>query len=146
MRFIYNAIESGWNVKKIDNSLFHLGKNIVKLLDEKIDISVTSKFNKSNEEYFKTNSKGYAVNMIDILLTPISNWTNNDPNIIWFDFDKLYELEEWVSNKLGKGFKLEKLNSSNHIECNLKLTDNFIKKYNKIYNNYDFRKEKKTLI
>jgi hypothetical protein len=27
----------------------------LKLLDEKIDISVTSKFNKSNEEYFKTN-------------------------------------------------------------------------------------------
>ena len=68
--------------------------------------------------------------MIYIFITPISEYHNHDPNIIWFDFDKLYELEEWVSNKLGNPFKLERLNSSKHIECNLKRTDNFIKKYN----------------
>ena len=59
---------------------------------------------------------------------------------------KLNELEDWVSNKLKKPFKLEKLNSSKHIECNLKLTNNFIKKYNEIYDAYDFKKEIKTLL
>ena len=101
----------------------------LKLLDEKIDISVTSKFNKSNEEYFKTNSKGYAVNMIDILLTPISNWTNNDPNIIWFDFNEMDKFENWVSEKLDKPFKLHSVNSSKHMECDLVLDEEFIKRY-----------------
>ena len=59
--------------------------------------------------------------IIYILITPISEYHNHDPNIIWFDFDKLYELEEWVSNKLGKSFKLEKSNSSNHFKCQLLL-------------------------
>lgn len=118
----------------------------LKLLDEKIDISVTSKFNKSNEEYFKTNTKGYAINMIDILLTPISNWTNNDPNIIWFDFNELDKFEDWVSKKLEKPFTLHSVNSSKHMESKIILNDDFIKKYNSIYDYYDFPKLQKTLI
>ena len=118
----------------------------LKLLDEKIDISVTSKFNKSNEEYFKTNSKGYAVNMIDILLTPISHWTNNDPNIIWFDFNEMDKFENWVSNKLEKPFTLHSANSSKHMESKILLNDDFIKKYNTIYDYYDYPKLQKTLI
>ena len=91
-------------------------------------------------------AKLYLPIFLGIQFNPTSEWHEHNPNIIWFDFDKLYELEEWVSNKLEKPFKLERLNSSKHVECNLKLTDNFIKKYNKIYDSYDFRKEKKTLI
>lgn len=128
-----------WEV--ICNYLIDLG-----LLNEKIDISVTSKFRKSEEEYFKSNSKGYAVNMIDILLTPISYWTNNEPNIIWFDFSEMDKLEDWVSDKLGKPFKLHSVNSSKHMECNLELDDEFIKRYNTIYDYYDFPKSQKTLI
>jgi hypothetical protein len=116
------------------------------LLDEKIDISVTSKFNKSQEEYFKTNTKGYVVNMIDILLTPLSFWTNNDPNIIWFDIKEMEKLENWVSTTLNKPFKIHSLNSSKHMECNLVFDDNFIKRYDSIYNHYDLPKLNKTLI
>jgi hypothetical protein len=118
----------------------------LKLIDEKIDIDVTSKFKKSDEEYFKTNTKGYAINMIDILLTPISLWTNNDPNIIWFDFNEMNKLEEWVANKIEKPFKLHSVNSSKHMECVITLDDNFIKKYDSIYDYYDFPKLNKTLI
>jgi len=116
------------------------------LLDERIDISVTSKFRKSEEEYFKSNTKGYAINMIDILLTPISNWTNNDPNIIWFDFNKMNELEEWVSNKIGRPFQLHSVNSSKHMECEIVMNEEFIEKYNSVYDYYDFPKIEKTLI
>jgi hypothetical protein len=118
----------------------------LKIIDERIDISVTSKFNKSDEEFFKSNTNGYAVNVIDILLTPISFWTNHNPNIIWFEFNKLNELDRWVSDKLGKPFKLHSVNSSKHMECNLTLDDNFVAKYNSIYDYYDLHKTTKTLI
>jgi hypothetical protein len=88
----------------------------------------------------------YLINMLYIQITPLYFLHNHNPNIIWFDFKKLNELEDWVSNKLKKPFKLEKSNSSKHIECNLKLTNNFIKRYNEIYDVYDFKKEVKTLI
>jgi hypothetical protein len=116
------------------------------LLDEKIDISVTSKFNKSQEEYSKINTKGYAVNMIDILLTPISHWTGNNPNIIWFDIKEMDELEKWVSTTINKSFQIHSLNSSKHMECDLVFDENFVKKYNSIYDYYDFPKLNKTLI
>jgi len=107
----------------------------LKLLDKKVDI-----INWENTIF------GYAVNMIDILLTPISYWTNNDSNIIWFDFDKINELESWVSEKVDKPFKLESANSSKHIECNIVLDDRFINKYNDIYDYYDLPKSTITLI
>lgn len=118
----------------------------LKIIDERIDITVTSKFKKSEEEYFKKNTKAYAVNMIDILLTPLSHWTNNNQNIIWFDFNEMNKLEEWVSETLGKPFKLYSVNSSKHMECKIILNDEFIEKYNNIYDYYDFPKLEKSLI
>jgi hypothetical protein len=118
----------------------------LKLLEERIDISVTSKFKKSEEEFIKKNTKAYAVNMIDILLTPISCWTNNNQNIIWFDFDNINELENWVSKKIGKDFKMVKTNSSQHFNCNIKINNEFKEKYDNIYNVFENRKLDKTLL
>lgn len=110
-------------------------------------ISYSKNFLKNNNIKLSNKvNETYLVNMLYTIISPISVWHNHNPNIIWFDFKKLYELEEWVSNKLNKPFKLEKINSSKHIECNLKLTDGFIKKYNEIYDIYDFKKEIKTLM
>jgi hypothetical protein len=80
------------------------------------------------------------------LFTPAGNYHLHDSRIKWFDFNKLYELEEWVSNKLEFEFKLDKLNTSKHIESNLKLNDKFIKKYNSIYDRFDLPKKNKSLI
>lgn len=88
----------------------------------------------------------YLRNILSILIFPISLLHNNNPNIIWFDFNKLYELEEWVANKIKKPFKLEKINSSKHIECNFKLTNSFITMYDDIYDVYDFNKAEKSII
>jgi hypothetical protein len=77
---------------------------------------------------------------------PLSYWTNNDPRIIWFDISELNKLEDWVSNKIQKPFKLEKINSSQHFECGLKLDDNFVKKYDAVYKIFDKPKLQKTLI
>lgn len=88
----------------------------------------------------------YMMTMIYILINPTSFWHNNDTNIIWFDFDKMNEFEEWVSNKLEIDFVLEKSNGSQQFECNLKLDDNFIKLYDSIYDYYDLPKQIKTLL
>jgi hypothetical protein len=133
-------------LKELDeNDVLHYTSNDILDINS-MDLMVTSFIKKYPIELKTDFAKAYLPIMLGIQFNAISEWHEHNPNIIWFDFDKLYELEEWVSNKLEKPFKLERLNSSKHIECNLKLTDNFIKKYNKIYDSYDFRKEKKTLI
>lgn len=81
-----------------------------------------------------------------ILFTPHSHYHFHYSKIKWFDFDKIHELEEWVSNKLGFEFKLQKINTSKHIESNLKLDDNFIKKYNSVYDRFDLPKTNKTFL
>lgn len=83
--------------------------------------------------------------MLKILITPYSNWHNHDSNIIWFDFNQLDKLEEWVSNKLNMNFKLINLNSSNHFDSKLILNDEFKEKYDSIYLPYDEIKSVKTL-
>jgi hypothetical protein len=91
-------------------------------------------------------SEEYIVNVINILITPSSYWHNHDNNIIWFDIKELNLMEKWVSNKIGKEFKLKQVNSSQHIGCSLKLDENFKKRYNSIYDFYDIQKTNKTLI
>lgn len=91
-------------------------------------------------------SEEYVVNIIDILITPFSHWHNHDKDIIWFDIKDLSSMEKWVSDKIGKPFNLRQVNSSQHIDCVLKLDEDFKDRYNKIYDFYDLPKEKMTLI
>ncbi len=88
----------------------------------------------------------YLSNMMIILYAPKSIWHGNHKDIIWFDFDKLNEMEDWVSFKLGKPFKLENFNTSKYVESNIKLDDHFRSKYNSIYDIYDIRKTNNTLV
>lgn len=126
---------------KINEFLYDL-----KLLDRKIDITHPLKIGESYENFLKNEVGGYVINIIDILLTPYSYWTNNDQNIIWFEFNELNKLEEWVSTTLEKPFTLHSVNSSKHIDSEIILNDDFIKKYNTIYDYYDLSKLEKTLI
>jgi hypothetical protein len=91
-------------------------------------------------------SEEYIVNVINILITPSSYWHNHDKNIIWFDIKELTLMENWISNKIGKEFKIKQVNSSQHMECSLTLNQNFKEKYNSIYDFYDIPKTNKTLI
>lgn len=88
----------------------------------------------------------YLSTILEIALTPYSHYHNFDSRIIWFDFNELNKLEDWVSNKLQLDFKLDKINSSQHFDCNLKLNDSFIKKYNSIFDRFDLHKNNKTLL
>jgi len=117
-----------------------------KLIEHRVDISLTSPIFKNQKEYFIKTLKAYIVNIIDILITPSTYWHNNDPNIIWFDIKNLKEMEMWISNITQKQFQLKQVNSSKHMETNLKLDSDFIKKYNSIYDYYDLPKSAKTLI
>jgi hypothetical protein len=113
----------------------------LKLINERVDINPPTTIYEEQQ-----NKNWYAVNIIDILLTPISFWTNHNPNIVWFEFDKLNELNKWVSNIIERPFEMQKVNSSKHIECDIILDDTFIKKYNDIFDYYDLPKIKNTLI
>lgn len=88
----------------------------------------------------------YTENVFKILYPPISQFHENYESIIWFDIKNLSQLEEWVSNKLNRPFKLEKINSSQHFECTLKNTENFKKKYDSIYGKFASYKKVKTLL
>jgi len=88
----------------------------------------------------------YVVNMFKILFSPSSFLHNHDPRIIWFDIKEVNKLEEWVTNITGKEFKMEKINSSQHFDCNLVIDENFKKKYDSIYEIYDNPKIIKTLL
>lgn len=80
------------------------------------------------------------------MVTPISVYHNNDPNILWFDFNNLNELEKWVSHKIGTPFKLEYFGSSQNYKSKINLNNYFIKKYDEIYDYYEDFKNQKTLI
>lgn len=94
---------------------------------------------------YKLNINEPGRNMLRILMFPYSRWHNHDPDIIWFDFNELYKLEEWVSNKLNMDFKLMNLNSSNHVDSKLELNDEFKEKYDSIYLPYDEIKTVRTI-
>lgn len=83
---------------------------------------------------------------IKLLFIPTSEYHNFDPSIIWFDFNKLHEMEEWVSKKLNINFKLLNINDTSKIECNLKLTDNLKKRYDKFFDKFDIAKVEKTFL
>jgi len=124
----------------IDDILFFTKYDLV----NKNDINKqVKKFLKNNK--IETNSKK-ILNIISIVFTPYSVYHNNDSRIIWFDFNQLHKLEEWVSIKINKNFVLEKSNSSKNFNSNIELNDYFIKKYDSIYETYDEYKNIKTLI
>lgn len=108
-----------------------------------------SKLEELAAEFLKINNiewEWYLSNMMMVLYAPKSLWHGNHKDIIWFDFDKLNEMEEWVSSKLGRPFKLKNFNTSQHMESNIKLDDYFRSKYNSIYDIYDIRKNNNTLV
>jgi hypothetical protein len=108
-----------------------------------------SKIEKLANEFLERNNiewEWYLSNMMIVLYAPKLIWHGNHKDIIWFDFDKLNEMESWVSSKLGRPFKLENFNTSKHVESNIRLDNYFKNKYNSIYDIHDIRKSDKTLM
>jgi hypothetical protein len=133
----------------VDDLLFYKTEDLVsvdstvKIINEFfVKVGLNSGVKNSTEKY----GDEYFVNMMYTLFQPESVWHNNDSKVIWFDFNKLNEMEDWVSNKIGKNFKLERCNTSSYCNPKLVLNDEFIEKYNNIYNFYDLPKTIKTLI
>jgi len=124
----------------LENILFYKSSDLED--NDKIIITINEFITKNKLEKISE----YGKNMIDILIRPYSYYHMHDPDIIWFDFNDLSKLENWVSNKLNMNFKLLKINSSKHFDCELKLNDSFKKKYDSIYAIYDLVKTKKTLL
>jgi hypothetical protein len=125
----------------VDDVLFYKSQDLV---SNNSQIDLINRFAEING--FTEYLDDYLIIMLGILIKPTSVWHNHNPKIKWFDFNRLNELEDWVSLKIGKPFKLEKSNSSVHFECNLTLNDSFKKKYESIYDYYDLPKQQKTLI
>lgn len=88
----------------------------------------------------------YLITNLKHLFIPLSDYHKFYKKIIWFDIENLSEMEMWISNKLGKKFKLLKVNSSNKIECNLKLSESFKQAYDKVFSDFDEPKTSKTFL
>jgi hypothetical protein len=112
------------------------------LLNEKNSVDFFMEFFEKNN--IKRNM--YTEQFMDLFWCPQSQYHCHDPNIIWFDYDNLSEMEKWVSNKLNKPFVLSHHNSSKSINSKLELNEEFINKYNSIYDKFDSPKSIKTLI
>lgn len=85
-------------------------------------------------------------NLLMPIFAPLSFYHSNHSDIIWFDFDKLYELEKWVSNKCGIEFKLEKFGSSKEYQSKVIIDDYFKERYESIYSTYEIVKKEKSII
>ncbi len=125
---------------KTDELLFYTSDDL---------ISNEAKYSKIRE-FFKINkvseSGPYVTAMMFMMMSPTSHYHHHDPSIIWFDIKELNKLEDWVSNIIGNSFKLEKINSSQHFECQIKNDDYFKSKYDSIYKNYDNPKVTNSII
>jgi hypothetical protein len=77
---------------------------------------------------------------------PIVELTNDNSKILWFDINRLDELNEWVSKTIGRKFKLESSNSSQNFNCLIDINDSFKEKYDNLFNIFEKRKINKTLI
>jgi len=129
----------------VDDLLYYNTANLQ--TSESIENLIDEFFIKFRLNVFKDlTNKRYVRNMLKIITVPTSFYHNHNSKIIWFDFNNLGELENWVSNKLSMNFKLDKINSSRQFECKLKLDSKFIEKYDLIYTPYEILKNLKTIM
>jgi hypothetical protein len=137
------------NNLELYNKLLELDLDDVLFYETKNLINKDSKVNLVKEFLNRLDYDGYDSKVESLLMpifSPLSTYHNNDPNIIWFDFNNLPELVNWVTKKTGKEFKLETFGSSNEYKSKLMVNDEFIKKYDNIYNFYDVIKKQNTVI
>lgn len=87
-----------------------------------------------------------VLTMLNVLITPINYYHNDNPNIKWFDLENLVEIEEWVKNITRKDFKLLNLNSSKDVEINIRNNKDFKERYDMVYGVFESKKNHKTII
>jgi hypothetical protein len=139
----HNEVELVSELSKLktdDILFFHNNEYSLNIRDESFKLSEAF-FTKNNIQYNKV-----LFDYLQLLYTPKSYYHNFDRRIIWFDFDKLNELENWVSDKLNMEFKLEEINSSKEVISELKNDEYFKQRFDYIYSKYEIIKENKTLI
>ena len=124
----------------IDDILFYNSTDVIS--SNSIKLTVLEFFKRI--KYKSTNTK--INNLFNVLFIPLSRYHLNNENIIWFEFNKLYKLENWVSNKLNIDFKLEQFGNSMSYKSDIQVDNNFIEKYDNIYNYYEYPKKIKTLL
>lgn len=138
--------ELSYRFSKFDlNDVFFFNKFDIMTKQSRYRIISKYLFNIS-PELIHNESYQYIVNIIDILLTPLSHWHHHNKDINWFDINETQKLEDWVSNITNTQFKLRHVNSSSSIQTNLELNEEFIEKYDSIYEYYDLPKSNKSVI
>ena len=135
---LYNKL-----IKLSYNDVLFFKENDYNLIiaDDLIDCAM--EFCKRNDIEIKAEYLGKFI----LLYRPKEFYHRNNPNIIWFDFNDLTKLENWVSNQLNREFKLVNINTSTNVECNFKNDESFQELYNSLYGKkYEQFKNKKSLI
>jgi hypothetical protein len=157
----YDSFISMWKMILNILDVYHLKHELVKTLSKlKIDdilffhrseysLLDTHSLLKLCKAFFTKNNIPYDLVLyqyLQLLYMPESSYHNFDKRIIWFDFNKLDELEKWVSDKLDMDFKLENINSSKNINCDIENDEYFKERFDYIFSRYEVIKENKTLI
>lgn len=106
--------------------------------------------NRLSEDFCKRNEihfDDFTKKTISTIFRPKEWFHRNNPNIIWFDIEQLNQLEDWISNRIDKEFRLVNINSSSNVKSGLIITSEFEKKYNKLYGErFEIHKKDKSLI
>ena len=112
-------------------------------------LNVDDQINLANEfcKRHKIENKDRSLSWLVQIYKPKEWYHRNNPNVIWFDYNRLNELEDWVSEKLNREFKLVKINSSVDTKCNLVDSEEFRNKFNQLYTQkYETFKKSKSII
>ena len=132
-------------VKLTYKEILFFSENDYNLLDVDDQIKLANDFCKQHK--IESKDKDRSLSWLIQMYKPKEWYHRNNPNIIWFDYNKLNELEDWVSEKLNREFKLVKINSSVDIKCNLVDSEEFRNKFNQLYTQkYEIFKKSKSVI
>jgi hypothetical protein len=128
----------------LEDVLFYKSEDLV--IENKAEL-INQFINRNGlSDYINQQNYTHFLTMVFITINPLSFYHNNDPNIIWFDYNNLGEFEEWVSKTISRPFKLEKSNSSKTYKTNILINEEFVRKYDEIYQYFDEPKKVISLI
>jgi hypothetical protein len=127
-----------------EDVLFYKSEDLIR--ENKSDLVRDAKKRFGLEKYINDRNWIHFRTILFITMNPSSYYHNNDPGIIWFDYENMGVFEKWVGDKLGIEFNLEKSNSSIKFKTGIDNDGGFVERYNRIYDYFDLPKKNISLL
>jgi len=137
----WEDIDNNWLytnfTKEYVDKIHFINRNVNKYIDvemAKLKYEYTFYFTKIKDHPFKDHYFYPAV------LLSQNTWKKNNKCTYEFDFKELYKFENFITNRYGMEFKLEKLNASNKLSNKI-VKDNTLKNW--VWENFEKRFERR---